>query len=97
MVNTRGLSVSVNIGANMLSSVGATARAVEERFGLMGRRLRVQAAEMKATWRSTMAAASPLLSLAAAGGLALTAKNAIGDSAGLAHEPRGGGLNGGGQ
>jgi hypothetical protein len=82
----RGLSVFVNIGANLLPSLNGTATKVEERFALMGRRMRVQAAEMKATWRSTMAAASPLLSLAAAGGLTMGIKGALGSGAEYQHQ-----------
>lgn len=85
-MNSRALSVMVNIGGKLLPSLNSSASAVEKRFGLMTNRMRLRAAEAKAAWRSTMAAASPLLGLAAAGGLMFSAKAAIGDSAHLAHE-----------
>lgn len=81
-----GLNVFVNIGGKLLPSLKESVKGAEAQFNSMARTMKVRAAEMKATWRSTMAAASPLLGLAAAGGLTLTAKAAIGDSAELAHE-----------
>jgi len=49
----RGLSVFVNIGARVGSSVGSAAAATERRFGQMNRRLRVMAAETSAHMRAT--------------------------------------------
>jgi hypothetical protein len=82
----RGLSVFVNIGANLLPSLNSSATKVEQRFGLMSRRMRVQAAEMKAAWRSTLAAASPLLALAVAGGLSMGIKGIFGEGAEYQHQ-----------
>jgi hypothetical protein len=82
----RGLNVFVNIGAKLMPSLNASAGAVERRFGLMGKRIRRSAAETRLAMREMNAAASPLLGLAAAGGLMFSAKKAIGDSAALAHE-----------
>lgn len=45
----RGLNVWVNIGAKVGPSVNAAANAVTRRFGAMGRTLRLQSAEMKAS------------------------------------------------
>jgi hypothetical protein len=82
----RGLNVFVNIGAKLLPSLNESAGAVERRFGLMNRKLRVQAAETRVAMREFSAAASPLLGLAAAGGLLWSAKKVIGDGAALSHE-----------
>jgi hypothetical protein len=85
-MSARGLNVFVSIGAKLLPSINSAATGVERRFGLMTRRLRVNAAETKAAYRQMSMAASPLLGLAAAGGLMFSAKKAIGDSSELAHE-----------
>lgn len=85
-MSARGLNVFVSIGAKLLPSINSAASGVERRFGLMSRRLRTQAAGIKASYRQMQAAASPLAGLAAAGGLMFSAKKAIGDSAELAHE-----------
>jgi hypothetical protein len=85
-VSARGLNIFVNIGGKLLPSLNQSVKGAEAQFASMTRTMKIRAAEMKATWRSTMAAASPLLGLAAAGGLMFSAKAAIGDSAELSHE-----------
>jgi hypothetical protein len=82
----RGLAVSVNIGAKLLPSLNSTASGVERRFGQMGRKLKIVAAETKAAWREMSAAMSPLAAMAAAGGLAMTLKGAIGAGAEYQHQ-----------
>lgn len=85
-MSARGLNVFVSIGAKLLPPINRSAGAVEKRFGLMSRRLRVYAAETKASYRAMNAAAAPLVGLAAAGGLMFSARKVIGDSSELAHE-----------
>src|SRR4051812_23129368 len=80
------MSVTIGIGAKLLPTLNGAASAVEKRFGLISNRLRLRAAETKAAWKGMAAAASPLMGLAAAGGLMFSAKAAIGDSAQLSHE-----------
>lgn len=52
----RGLSVFVNIGAKVASSVGASAAAVERRLGAMGRRINLANAEARAASRGLSSA-----------------------------------------
>ena len=82
----RGLAVSVNIGAKLLPSLSSTASGVERRFGIMARKLKVQAAETKLAWREMTKAVSPIAAMAAAGGLAVTLKGAIGEGAEYRHQ-----------
>jgi hypothetical protein len=67
---------------SLASSVGAA----ERRFLGMTRKMRVGIAATKAEMRGLNAAASPILGLAAAGGLMFGFKQAIGKSSALAHE-----------
>src|SRR4051794_18153056 len=69
-----------------MSSINSAASGVERRFGLMGTRIRRGAAETRLAMREMNSAMSPLVGLAAAGGLMFSAKKAIGDSAELTHE-----------
>ena len=48
----RGMSVSVNIGAKVAGSFGSSISRVEQRFGQMGRKLKLIGAEMKASFRN---------------------------------------------
>jgi len=82
----RGLSVAVNIGAKLLPSLNSTAEGVERRFGVMARRIKVQAAETKAAWREMGKAISPIAAFAAAGGLAMSLKGSIGAGAEYQHQ-----------
>jgi hypothetical protein len=59
---------------------------IERRFGQMNRRLRVQAAETRLAFREMTAAMSPLMGMAAAGGLTFGFEKAIENSSHLAHE-----------
>jgi hypothetical protein len=80
------MSVFVNIGAKLLPSLNSAAGAVEKRFATMTRNLKVRAAETKVAMREMNAAMSPLLGLAAAGGLAFSFEKVIGNSSHLVHE-----------
>jgi len=83
---TRGLSVFVSIGAKLGSSIGATASAVEKRFGLMNKRIRLASAETSAALGVMRKEHSGLLALGAAGGIVFGVKSAIGAGAAYDHE-----------
>lgn len=82
----RGFSVFVGIGAKLLPSLGGSIGKIEERFGVMNRRLQVQAAETKLRIKEMAGAASPMLTMAAAAGLSFGFEKAIEGSSHLAHE-----------
>lgn len=82
----RALGVSINIGAKLLPSLNEAAGQVERRFGLMNRKLRVQAAETKVAFKEMSAALKPLAAMAAAGGLTMGIKGALGEGAEYQHE-----------
>lgn len=82
----KGLSVFVNIGARLMPSLNSAASGVERRIGQMGRKIRVVAAETRLAWKQMSAAMSPIATMAAAGGLAMTFKGAIGAGAEYQHQ-----------
>lgn len=83
------MNIFVNIGANLLPSVNRVAGSVEKRFGVMNKRIRVQAAETKIAMKELNTASSGLLGMAAAGGLTWSVTKAIGNGAQLSHELQG--------
>jgi hypothetical protein len=85
-VANRGMNVWVNIGAKVAGSLGTSMTRVEQRFGQMGRKLKLIAAESKVAFKEAAAAIKPLAGMAAAGGLTLGVKKAIGSGAGFMHE-----------
>ena len=62
---SRGMSVFVNIGANLLPSLNTAAGRVERRFGQMNRSLRLEAAKTKVAYRELTATMKPLAAMAA--------------------------------
>lgn len=83
---SRGMSIFVNIGAKLLPSLNSSASAIERRFGQMNQRLRVQAAETKLAYKELTGAMKPVAAMAAAGGLSMGLKGAIGSGNQYAHE-----------
>jgi hypothetical protein len=68
VATSRAMSVMVNIGARVASSVGSSATAVERRMGAMGKALKVQAAESKIYAREMTASYRNMASLFIGGG-----------------------------
>jgi hypothetical protein len=81
-----GMNVWVNIGAKLLPSINSAATGIEKRFGLMNRRLKIQAAETKLAYKEMAAAMKPLAALAVAGGLSAGFKGILGEGAEYQHE-----------
>lgn len=81
-----GFSVFVNVGANMLPSLGATVSKVDRAFAGMSRRIKITAAESKVAAKEMMAAFKPLAALAIAGGLSASFKGILGEGAEWQHQ-----------
>ena len=82
----RGFSVAVNIGARLLPSLNGSINAIERRFAGMNRTLQLQSAKTKIAFKEMAAAASPLLAMAAAGGLTMGLKGIFGEGAEYSHQ-----------
>jgi len=80
------MSVFVNIGARVGSSMNSAATGIERRFGQMNRRLRIQAAETRAAYRQMAGALTPIAAMAAAGGLTMGLKGIFGNGNEYAHQ-----------
>ena len=81
-----GMSVFVNIGARVGSSMNSAATGIERRFGVMNRRLRIQAAETRAAYRQMAGALTPIAAMAAAGGLTMGLKGIFSNGAEFQHQ-----------
>jgi hypothetical protein len=81
-----GLNLWVNIGAKLLPSINSAATGIEKRFGMMNRRLKIQAAETKLAYKEMAAAMKPLAAMAVAGGLTMGLKGIIGEGAEYQHQ-----------
>jgi hypothetical protein len=80
------MSVFVNIGARVGSSMNSAATGIERRFGQLNRKLRIQAAETKLAFREMAGAMTPLAAMAAAGGLTMGLKGILGNGNEYAHQ-----------
>lgn len=82
----RPMSVFVSIGAKLLPSLGSSVSSAERRIGLFARNTKLKLAETRLEAKRLTSAMSPLMSMAAAGGLTMGLKSALGEGADYQHQ-----------